>query len=63
MSPMTTTRAVARRAEAMNPTMRRLYLLDHGWLHDGPDWYQPNDGRVYSLAQAIRVALAGEGSQ
>jgi hypothetical protein len=57
---------VAARVREMNPTMRRMYLLEHGWDHLGAQWTHPSrrqpggDRGFYTLAQAIRKAVAEE---
>lgn len=47
------------KARAMNPTMRRLYLLDNGWTkgRNDNDWRHVDHPGSHSLAAAIRIAL------
>lgn len=54
--------AVETRARGMNPTMRRLYLLDNGWSkgRNDNDWRHPNHGGGHSLAVAVRIAMGEE---
>lgn len=54
--------SVEAHVRGMSPTMRRLYLLEHGWSKSGNDsnWWCPKYGGPHTLAQAIRIAVAEE---
>lgn len=49
------------RARAMNPTERRLFLLDRGWSkgRNDNDWRHADHPGSHTLAAAIRIALGG----
>jgi hypothetical protein len=53
---------VETRVRAMNPTLRRLYLLEHGWSkgRNDSEWRHPEHAGSHSLAAAIRVAFGRE---
>lgn len=55
--------ATETRVRAMNPTMRRMHLLSHGWDkgRNDNDWRHPQHGGGHSLAAAIRIAIGGDG--
>lgn len=57
--------AVEARVRAMNVTMRRMYLLEHGWSkgRNNKDWRHPVHGGGHTVAVAIRIAMQGEASR
>lgn len=54
--------ATETKVRAMNPTMRRMYLFEHGWDkgRNDKDWRHPVHGGGHTVAAAIRIAIGGE---